>query len=62
VTDSGIGIKESEQSQLFQLFGFLDSSKELNSKGVGLGLHISKMITKQFGGDITLRSEYKVGS
>lgn len=31
VTDSGIGIKEEDQSKLFNLFGFLDSSKELNT-------------------------------
>ena len=41
VIDSGIGIKEEDQDKLFKLFGFLDSSKELNTKGVGLGLHIS---------------------
>ena len=62
VTDSGIGIKQKDQLQLFQLFGFLDSSKALNSKGVGLGLHISKMITQQFGGDIICKSEYNVGT
>jgi len=41
VIDTGIGIKEEDQDKLFKLFGFLDSSKELNTKGVGLGLHIS---------------------
>ena len=41
VIDSGIGIKEEDQNKLFKLFGFLDSSKEINTKGVGLGLHIS---------------------
>lgn len=31
--------------KLFKLFGFLDSTKELNTGGVGLGLHICKMIS-----------------
>ena len=41
VKDSGVGIDIKDQDKLFKLFGFLDSTKELNSKGVGLGLHIS---------------------
>jgi signal transduction histidine kinase len=41
VQDSGIGIKHEDKKKLFKLFGFLDVSKELNAKGVGLGLHIS---------------------
>ena len=44
VEDTGIGIKEEDQKKLFKLFGFLDSTKELNTTGVGLGLHISKQI------------------
>jgi signal transduction histidine kinase len=52
VVDTGIGIKQGELSRLFRLFGYLDSSKAMNTKGIGLGLHISKMISNQFGGDI----------
>lgn len=52
VVDTGIGIKQKDQKKLFKLFGFLDSSKELNPKGIGLGLNISKKIAIQFGGDI----------
>jgi len=44
VADNGVGIKEEDLGKLFKLFGFLDSTKELNTKGIGLGLHISKMI------------------
>ena len=44
VQDSGIGIKKEDHDKLFKLFGFLDSTKELNTKGVGLGLHISQKI------------------
>ena len=44
VQDSGIGIKPENQERLFKLFGFLDATKELNTKGIGLGLHISKQI------------------
>ena len=62
VKDSGIGIKQDDQQQLFKLFGFLDSSKAMNTKGVGLGLHISKMIAKQLGGDCSVKSQWGKGS
>lgn len=45
IKDTGIGIKAEDQDKLFKLFGFLDNTKDLNSKGVGLGLHISQKIT-----------------
>ena len=44
VVDTGIGIKDEDQKKLFKLFGFIDSTKELNTSGIGLGLHISKQI------------------
>jgi len=34
----------------------------VNTKGIGLGLHISQMIVKEFGSEIRLVSEYDVGS
>ena len=49
-------------SKLFKLFGFLESTKELNTKGIGLGLHITKKITKMFDGDIVCHSNYGLGS
>lgn len=52
IEDTGIGIKKDQHYKLFKLFGYLDNSEKLNTKGIGLGLHISKMITQQFGGDI----------
>jgi signal transduction histidine kinase len=62
VQDSGVGIKEEDQSKLFKLFGFLDETKDLNTGGVGLGLHICKMIVQQFGGDIICKSKFGTGT
>jgi len=62
VEDTGIGIKIEDQLKLFQVFGFLESSKKINTKGIGLGLHISKMIVQQFDGDIICQSTYGKGS
>jgi signal transduction histidine kinase len=41
VVDSGIGISEEDQSKLFKLFGFIESSGHMNKKGIGLGLNIA---------------------
>ena len=41
VKDTGVGIKEEDQKKLFKLFGFIDTTKEINTKGIGLGLYIS---------------------
>ena len=44
--DSGIGIKEKDLDKMFKLFGFLEQTKDINPKGIGLGLHICKQIVK----------------
>jgi signal transduction histidine kinase len=44
VQDTGPGIKKEDKNKLFKLFGFLEDTKDLNPKGVGLGLHISQQI------------------
>jgi len=45
VRDQGIGIKKEDKKKLFQLFGFLDATKEVNTQGIGLGLYICKSLT-----------------
>ena len=49
-------------NKLFQLFGFLESSKHINTKGIGLGLHISKRIVTMFEGNIICRSQLGEGT
>ena len=62
IEDTGVGISEEDQDKLFKLFGFLDSSKSLNPKGIGLGLYICKLITEIFGGTVSVISELDKGS
>ena len=62
VKDTGTGISVQDQGKLFKLFGFLSSTQHINTKGIGLGLYISKMIVEKFGGNIGLKSEVDVGS
>ena len=62
VEDSGVGISKDDQKRLFKLFGFLSHSKKINTRGVGLSLAIAKMITEEFGGEITVDSTIGMGS
>ena len=62
VMDTGVGIKDQDQAKLFKLFGTISSTKKLNTKGVGLGLSITKMISLAFGGDVAVASKYGTGS
>jgi signal transduction histidine kinase len=49
VVDTGIGIKQEDQSKLFKLFGFINNeNKQLNKNGIGLGLMIAKQIVNQY--------------
>jgi signal transduction histidine kinase len=49
VTDNGIGIAPDNFARLFQSFGRLESSNSINPQGVGLGLHISNLLSLQLG-------------
>ena len=62
VIDNGVGIKDEDKEKLFKIFGYLDRTKELNSNGIGLGLYITKMIVKQFQGQVSVESEPGRGS
>jgi signal transduction histidine kinase len=44
------------------MFGFIDSTKEINTQGIGLGLNISKDIVQHFGGFIQCDSTWQIGS
>lgn len=62
VSDTGIGMNETELSQIFDKFKQLDDSITRKFEGSGLGLAISRKIMRLLGGDIIARSEYGKGS
>jgi len=62
VNDTGIGISNKDQKHLFSSFTQLDSSSNKAYEGTGLGLYISKELTKLFNGDIEVESEIGIGS
>jgi len=59
ITDTGIGIPESQLNNIFE--PFVQVAGE-NSEGTGLGLSISRGLARLLGGDIIVESEWKVGS
>lgn len=62
ISDTGIGIKKQDMSQLFISFHQLDGHKNRGKEGTGLGLAISKSLSQMMGGDIEVESEYGKGS
>ncbi|MDR0806492.1 MAG: two-component sensor histidine kinase BarA [Enterobacteriaceae bacterium] len=62
VHDTGIGISERQQSQLFQAFRQADTSISRRHGGTGLGLVITQRLVKEMGGDIHFNSQPNKGS
>lgn len=62
VEDTGIGIKSEDLSRIFNSFQQLDSKRNRNLEGTGLGLTISKQLLSLMDGKIWVESEYKKGS
>jgi PAS domain S-box-containing protein len=62
VKDQGPGIEEEFARQLFEKFTQASAKNLRGSHGSGLGLHISKQIVEQMGGQIGLDTKVGVGS
>jgi len=62
VTDTGIGIAESQLKFLFQPFKQLDSRLNRQYEGTGLGLALTRKLAHLHGGDVTVQSTLGKGS
>ena len=62
VKDTGIGIKEKYQNEIFSPFSQADMTTTRNFGGTGLGLSISKRLVKLMGGNIGCESSLGKGS
>lgn len=62
VQDSGIGISEPHQEQLFDAFSQADQTISRRFGGTGLGLAIAKELTQLMGGDVRIASQLGKGT
>jgi signal transduction histidine kinase len=62
VADTGIGIPEAEQPELFSRFFRSSNAQDRAIQGTGLGLTISQWIVHSHGGEISVRSRPRVGT
>ncbi|MES2959472.1 MAG: ATP-binding protein [Pseudomonadota bacterium] len=62
VIDTGIGIDAATLPRLFKRFGQGDDSRSRRHGGTGLGLEISRNLSRLMGGDLTVQSEPGQGS
>lgn len=62
VSDEGIGIKPEDTDKLFEAFSQVDMERNHLIEGTGIGLTITERLVKSMKGDISVDSEYGVGS
>ncbi len=62
VADNGVGIKEEDMDKLFKEFSRIPNELSKSVSGTGIGLYLSKHLISLHGGDLTVQTEYGVGS
>ncbi|MDE5422473.1 PAS domain S-box protein [Ancylomarina sp. DW003] len=62
VKDSGIGISDDMQKNIFDLFRQVDEKSSRMYEGIGIGLSISKKLIELLGGNIFIESKQNEGS
>ena len=62
VKDTGIGISDDVQKNIFDLFRQADETNSREYEGIGIGLSISKKLVELLGGEISLESKQNEGS
>jgi signal transduction histidine kinase len=62
VSDTGIGMNETQMSRLFESFYQADSSISRRYGGTGLGLSLTKQFCEMLGGQLTVKSALNAGT
>ena len=58
LTDTGCGIPEDKQDEVFEQFAKADAFRQ----GIGLGLTVSRKMAQKMGGDLKLDKTYTTGA
>ncbi len=61
IDDEEPGIAEADMERVFEPFVRLETSRSLETGGVGLGMAIARSIVRQHGGEITLANREEGG-
>ena len=69
VSDTGVGIKQEDQSKLFKLFSMINNDEDvqrsnrlINPNGCGIGLTVNKKYIEYLNGSVSLESEFGKGT
>ena len=62
IRDSGIGMEPADMEKIFTSFSQVDSRRNREEGGIGLGLAITQALVYRMGGFITVKSTPKIGS
>ncbi len=62
VRDTGIGMNEESLEKLFTSFNQVDSKRNRQEGGIGLGMAIAKALVQKMGGVITVKSKFGRGT
>ena len=62
VSDTGLGLRPDNLAHIFDDYYQADAQANRKITGTGLGLSIARRIARMMGGDITVQSEFGVGS
>ena len=62
VKDTGIGLSQEQQNQVFSRFNKIQSNVKKLYRGAGLGLSITKTLVEELGGKIWVESEVEKGT
>jgi two-component system sensor histidine kinase BarA len=62
IEDTGIGISEDDQKNLFEAFSQVETASNRRFKGTGLGLVISRNLVRLMSGEISMQSKIAVGT
>ena len=62
VADSGIGIPAEHQERIFEPFWQVEQAASRRVGGTGLGLSVTRRLTRLLGGDVTVESTVDTGT